>query len=63
MDMVLHEGVKQYKTYLDRICSLCPQKGWPKHLSVLREVFFRYQNYNITLKIKKCEYGVKTKHH
>ena len=54
----LLEGQQQVDSFVDDV--LVYTEGWDEHLSVLREVFMRIRQANLTVKPSKCAFGFET---
>jgi hypothetical protein len=57
MDTVF-QGVHQSKTYIDD--TFVFTNGWREHVSTLGELFARCRQYNISINLEKCNFGVES---
>ena len=57
MDTVF-QGVEQSKTYIDD--TFVYSNGWQEHLGTLRALFSRCRQYNISVNLEKCNFGVQS---
>ena len=52
------QGVEQSKTYIDD--TFVYSNGWQEHLGTLRALFSRCRQYNISVNLEKCNFGVQS---